>query len=84
MNDDGSIDINAGADLSIAGQVWNLKLKLSSDESTEADGEIEYLFTVSMIDRCVNDELTSPSIISDFDYFIAATGLTTVPTPTYT
>ena len=33
LKDDGSIDINTGNDLSIAGQNWNLMLKLTSDES---------------------------------------------------
>ena len=59
-------------------------LKLTSDESVRGNNVIEYPFTVSMIDRCVNDELSNPSFIDDFDYFIGSTGLTTIPTPTYT
>ena len=84
LKDDGSIDIDTGNDLSIAGQNWNLMLKVTSDESIQGDSVIEYPFTVTMIDRCTNDELSDPSIVSDFDYFIAATGLRTIPTPTYT
>ena len=45
---------------------------------------IEYIFAVTMIDRCLSDELSDPSFVSDFDYFIAADGLITIPTPTYT
>ena len=82
--DGGSIDINTGNDLSIAGQVWELMLKITSDESIKGSSVIEYLFKISIIDRCTNDELSNPSFISDFDYFIGATGLKTIPKPTYT
>ena len=39
---------------------------------------------MSLLDGCLNDELSSPSTIGDFDYYIAATGLHTISTPTYT
>ena len=39
---------------------------------------------MSLLDGCLNDELSSPSTIGDFDYFITATGLHTIPTPTFT
>ena len=37
-----------------------------------------------MLDGCLNDILSNPSTISDFNYYIAHTGLETVPTPTFT
>ena len=40
-------------------------------------------FGMSFLDGCLNDELSLPSIIEDFDYYIAYTGSHVVPTPTY-
>ena len=48
------------------------------------NGVIEYPFSVSMIDGCVNDELSNPSTIDDFTYYIGSTGVHTVSSPSYT
>ena len=67
------------------GEVWTFKLKATSDLSTiDAEKTAEYEFSINLFDGCLNDELSSPSSIEDFDYYIAATGLYTINTQTYT
>ena len=67
--------MNAGADYSVEGEIWNLKLKATSTKSTLSPNNIaEYDFSISLLDGCLNDELSSPSTIDDFDYYIAHTG----------
>ena len=39
---------------------------------------------MTLLDGCLLDELSDPSVIDDFDYYIASTGLKTVSTPTFT
>ena len=39
---------------------------------------------MTLIDGCELDELSDPSVIDDFDYYIASTGQMIVSTPTYT
>ena len=36
------------------------------------------------MDGCVLDELSDPSVIDDFDYYIAYTGAKSISAPTYT
>ena len=85
MVDDGSINVNAGDDYSVEGQIWNLRLKATSTISIiNLENVASYDFRVSLLDGCLNDELTSPSIIDDFDYYIAYTGSHIVSAPTYT
>ena len=38
---------------------------------------------MSIADGCINDVITPTSSIDDFNYYIAQTGSTTVPSPTY-
>ena len=72
-------------DPSVEGKVWNLKLKLTSTKSTETSGNsIGFTFSIFYFDGCLNDELSNPSSISDFGYYIAHTGLYEIPTPTFT
>ena len=67
------------------GEVWTFKLKVTSDLSTiDAEKTAEYQFSVNLFDGCINDELSSPSSIEDFDYYIAATGLRIINPQTYT
>ena len=40
-------------------------------------------FSVSLLDGCLNDELTATGSIDDVTYFIAQTGLLPIPTPEY-
>ena len=84
MQNDGSIGIDFGSDYSVEGQVWSLRLKGVSVESTMADRNIQYDFSMSLIDGCINDVLSGASTIDDFAYNIAMTGSLTVPTPTFT
>jgi hypothetical protein len=64
--------------------VWNLKLKLTSTKSTTTpDNSIGFTFSIFFFDGCLNDVLSDPSAISDFGYYIAYTGLHTIPTPTF-
>ena len=37
-----------------------------------------------MLDRCLNDELSSPTTISDLNYYVAVTGKHIIPNPTFT
>ena len=39
---------------------------------------------MTLLDGCLLDELSNPSTIDDIEYYIAATGLKVVNTPTYT
>ena len=85
MQDDGSINVNAGDDYSVEGEIWNFRLKATSTISTINPGNVAmYDFSVPLLDGCLNDELSSPSIIDDFVYYIAYTGSHFVTTPTYT
>ena len=85
MQDDGSINVNAGDDYSVEGEVWNFRLKATSNISTvNPENVAMYDFSVSLLDGCLNDELSLPSIINDIDYYIAYTGLQVVPAPTFT
>ena len=84
MKDDGSINVNAGDDYSVEGQVWNFRLKATSMISTiNPENVAQFDFGMSLLDGCLNDELSSPSIIDNIEYYIAYTGLQVVPTPTY-
>ena len=66
------------------GEVWNIRLKATSVLSTQDTNNVAmYDFSISLLDGCLNDELSSPSIIDDIEYYIAYTGLQVVPTPTY-
>ena len=83
--DNGSINVNAGDDYSVEGQIWNLRLKATSTISIiNLENVAFYDFSVSLLDGCLNDKLSSPSIIDNIDYYIAYTGFRAVPTPTYT
>ena len=44
---------------------------------------IEYEFAVTLKDGCLMNELSSPSVMDDIDYYIGATGPLVVPTPSY-
>ena len=67
------------------GEVWNLKLKATSVLSLVDSGNVaEYEFNISLVDGCVNDELSSPSTIDDFNYYISSTGVYTIQNPTFT
>ena len=44
---------------------------------------IEYDFAVTLKDGCLMNELSSPSVIDDIDYYIGSTGPLVVPTPSY-
>ena len=51
-------------------------MKLTSDSSIQNDDRVlEYDFSIALFDSCINDELSSPSTIDDFAYYIAATGM---------
>ena len=77
--------MNAGDDYSVEREVWNFRLKATSIVSTvNPENVAMYDFSVSLLDGCLNDELSLPSIINDIDYYIAYTGLQVVPAPTYT
>ena len=72
---DGSINVNVGDDYSVEGEVWNMRLKATSAISTlDPNNVAMYDFSISLLDGCLNDELSSPSTIDDFDYYIAYTG----------
>ena len=45
---------------------------------------VEYDFTMTLKDGCLLDELSSPSTIDGLSYYIAASGLQQIPTPTFT
>ena len=65
-----------GDDYSVLDEVWDLKLKATSSISTiSPENEVEYEFTINLVDGCLLDELSDPSTIGDVDYYIAATGL---------
>ena len=75
MQDDGSIDIDIGDDYSVEGEVWNMRLKATSAISTlDPNNVAQYDFSISLLDGCLNDELSATSIIDNFDYYIAYTG----------
>ena len=77
--------MNAGDDYSVEREVWNFRLKATSIVSTvNPENVAMYDFSVSLLDGCLNDKLSLPSIINDIDYYIAYTGLQVVPAPTYT
>ena len=85
MQSDGSINIDFGDDKTLEGEVWNFRLKATSTISTEDSGNIaEYEFSMSLVDGCVNDELSLPSTIDDFNYYISSTGALTIVKPTFT
>ena len=74
MQDDGSIKVNVGDDYSVEGELWNIRLKATSVISTEDPHNVALFdFSISLLDGCLNDELSSSSIIDDFDYYIAYT-----------
>ena len=74
MKTDGSINIDVGNDYSVLDENWAFRLKaISSDSSTNS--MVEYDFVMTLRDGCLLDELSSPSTIEGFDYYIAATGL---------
>ena len=67
------------------GEEWTLKLKATSSTSTTSpDNVVEYQFNMALIDGCTIDELSSPSTIVNFVYYIDDTGLKEIETPTYT
>ena len=85
LQEDGSINIDVGSDYSVQDEVWNFKLKATSVESnTDPNNIVEYEFAVTLKDGCLMNELTDPNDIDDIDYYIAATGLHVVQTPSYT
>ena len=85
LQPDGSINVNAGDDYDIEGEVWKLRLKVRSTVSTQSPNDVVVFdFSISMLDGCLNDILSAPSTIADFNYYIGHTGLETVPTPTFT
>ena len=62
-----------------------MKLKATSIESVkDRNNMIEYEFAVTLKDGCLMNELSNSSTIDDIDYYIGATGLLVVPTPSYT
>ena len=62
LQSDGSINVDLGDDKSVQSEVWNFKLKATSDLSTlTSDKVVEYDFSISLFDGCINDELSSPS-----------------------
>ena len=76
LQEDGSISVNAGDDYSVQGEVWNFRLQATSTISTmDPDNVAVFDFSMSLLDGCLNDELSSPSIIEDIEYYIAYTGL---------
>ena len=84
LQNDGSINVDLGGDKSVKTEIWNFKLKATSDLSTlDSDRVAEYEFSISLLDGCIYDELSSPSSIDDFDYYIDDTGLYEIPTPNY-
>ena len=84
LQNDGSINVDLGGDKSVKTEIWNFKLKATSDLSTlDSDRVAEYEFSISLLDGCIYDELSSPSLIDDFDYYIDDTGLYEIPTPNY-
>ena len=84
LQNDGSINVDLGGDKSVQTEIWNFKLKATSELSTLAfDKVVEYEFSISLFDGCIYDELSSPSQINDFDYYIDDTGLHEIPSPTY-
>ena len=85
LQGDGSINVNAASDYDIEGETWMFRLKLESTVSSIDPGNsIEYDFSIVFIDGCVKDELSNPSSIDDFQYFLGSTGLYPIATPTYT
>ena len=75
LQQDGSINVDFGDDKTLEGEVWNFKLKAISTLSIQESGNIaEYEFSMSLVDGCVNDELSLPSTIDDFNYYISYTG----------
>ena len=52
-----------------------MRLKATSAISNlDPNNVAQYDFSISLLDGCLNDELSSPSTIDDFDYYIAHTG----------
>ena len=52
-----------------------MRLKATSAISTlDPNNVAQYDFSISLLDGCLNDELSSPGFIDDFDYYIAYTG----------
>ena len=85
LNSDGQIDINVGDNYSVVDQVWNLKLMATSTLSTLSPGnEVDYEFTMNLVDGCTIDQLSSPSTITNFEYYIDRTQSQKIPTPKYT
>ena len=79
LQENGSINVDFGDDKTLVGEVWNFKLKAFSTLSEEKNGNIaEYGFSMSLVDGCVNDELSLPSTIDDFNYYISTTGIHTI------
>ena len=76
LQTNGQIDIDVGDDYSVVDEVWNLKLKATSTLSTISPENVaEYEFTMNLVDGCTIDELSSPSTITNFVYYIDDTGL---------
>ena len=44
---------------------------------------MEFEFSVAFSDGCLLDELSNPSSIEDFNYYIAATGIYVIDPPTF-
>ena len=60
-----------GADYTLEGEVWSLRLKLTSTESTVDKKEINFDFSMSILDGCLNDEIVSTGLVTDFIYYLA-------------
>ena len=65
------MEINIGADYSLEGHVWSLKLRLTSVVSSVDQKTIDFDFSMSILDGCLNDELRATGLVDNFNYYIA-------------
>ena len=74
LREDGSIDVDFGTAKTYAG-VWKFQLQVESVKSTvESERAATFEFSMTLLDRCVKDELTKEELIKDFDYYMGVTG----------
>ena len=71
LQKDGSIKLDVGNDFSVVGQTWNLRLTAISDKSEAYPIGISYDFSISSLDGCLLDTISSEDSIEDFSYYLS-------------
>ena len=71
MQTDGSIKLNVGNDYSVVDQTLKLRLTAISDKSELSTIGINYDFSISLLDGCILDTISSEDAIEDFNYYLS-------------